>query len=189
VTGSPDLARPILDALDPDDEGQAMGEPPYYPKNGPVAALEELVEIPRVKEIFTALQPFLTVAAGSTAPPTININTAGREVLAALGADPSIVEALIMARPGADQTWGTDDDCKATDMSQAAIELAACALAGDTARLLPLVSLPTAAFVVSSSRFRVEVDARVDAREARHHIEAVIQRTQTGPKILAWRER
>jgi len=129
------------------------------------------------------------VRAADTHGDAININTAGREVLAALGADPSIVEALIMARPGADQTWGTDDDCKATDMSQAAIELAACALAGDTARLLPLVSLPTAAFVVSSSRFRVEVDARVDAREARHHIEAVIQRTQTGPKILAWRER
>ena len=188
VSGSPDLARPIVDALDPDDEGAVMGEPPYYPKNAPMAALEELADIPRAREVFTALQPFLTVAPDSTAPPTVNINTAGREVLVALGADPALVDALIVARPGADQMWGTDDDCKATDISQAAMELAACALSGDTAKLVPLLSLPTADFVVSSSRFRVEVDALVNAREARHHIGAVIQRTPAGPKILAWRE-
>ena len=189
VAGSPDLARPILDDLDPDDEGPVMGEPPYYPKNAPMAALEELVEIPRVRAVFMALRPFLTIAPGSAAPPTVNINTAGREVLVALGADPAVVDALMAARPGADQAWGTDDDCKATDVNQAAIELAACALGGDTARLVQLLSLPTATFVVSSSRFRVEVDALTDARAARHHIEAVIQRTPDGPKILAWRQR
>ena len=188
VVGSQDLARPILDDLDPDDEGPVMGDPPYYPKNAPMAALEELVDIPHVRELFMTLQPFLAVAPGTTARPTVNINTAGREVLAALGADPAVVDALITARPGVDQAWGTDDDCKATDVSQAAIQLAACALAGDTTRLVSLLSLPTATFTVSSSKFQVAVDALVDGREAKRHIEAVIVRTQEGPKILAWRE-
>ena len=165
-----------------------MGEPPYYPKNAPAAALEELVDIPRVREVFAAVQPFLAVAPADAAPPAVNINTAGREVLEALGGDPAVVEALIAGRPGADQTWGTDDDCKATDITQAAIQLAACALAGDTQRLVPLLSLPTAAFAVSSSRFRVAVDALAGARDAKRHIEAVVQRTSEGPKILAWYE-
>ena len=185
---SADLARPILDDLDADDEGPMMGEPPYYPKNAPAAALEELVEIPRVAAAFTALQPFLAVAPGTTTPPAVNINTAGREVLLALGAEPATVEALLTARPGADQTWGTADDCKATEISQAAVELAACSLAGDTPKFVTLLSLPTAAFAVSSSRFRVRVDAAAGGREARRHVEAVVQRTADGSKILAWRE-
>ena len=185
---SADLARPILDDLDADDEGPLMGEPPYYPKNAPAAALEELVDIPHAAEAFAALQPFLAVAPGTTAPPAVNINTAGREVLLALGAEPATIDALLAARPGTDQTWGTADDCKATEISQAAIELAACALAGDTPKFVTLLSLPTAAFAVSSSRFRVTVDAVAGGREAKRHVEAVIQRAADGSTILAWRE-
>ena len=187
VGGTPEVAQAIIDYADPDQE-PVIEEPPYVPKNAPFAAIEELLEIPAARSLVPRLRSWVSVVPGATALPRVNINTAGREVLLALGADPIVVEALLASRPGIDGVLGTDDDCRATDLAQAAMELAACALQGDTAPMAQLLSLPTATFVVSSSTFRIQAEAVVEPGRVTHWIEAVVHRSADGPRILAWRE-
>ena len=189
LVGAPaDLARPILDDIDPDEEPPSE-TPAYAPKNAPMAAIEELLEVHGTAPVFSKLGRVLTASAGATVPPTVNINTAERDVLLALGGDPGVVEALTASRPGIDGRLGTEDDCRATDMVQAAAELSACALGGDEVRVASLLGLPTATFTVHSSAFRIQVDAVVEPQQVQRHVEAIVQRTDDQLRLLSWRER
>lgn len=191
--GTQELSQAILDYRDPDAE-PVTGEPPSYPKNAPLVALEELRDVPGMSAaLFEALRPLAAAVPESGAVPRVNINTAERDVLLALGGDPAVVDALVGRRAGGDGILGTDDDCKAVAFAQAAADLSACALAGDPTPVAQLLSLPTATFAVASSVFRVSVQAHVtQPSAARHEIEAVIQRGSGPPaaiQILSWRER
>lgn len=186
---SSEAAQSIRDDIDADAESP-LEEPLYYPKNSPIAAIEELVDLPNVGTAWMRWQPYLTSFVASAGVPTVNINTAGREVLTALGAEPSVVDALIAARPGADHAWGTADDCKATGVSTAAKELADCAFGGNQAVVGPLFSLESVKFSVASSVFRIQVEVVMQPRKVRQRLTAVVKRADGGtwPSILAWRE-
>jgi len=98
LLGSDQAAQAIIAYEDQDTAGSwetPVLDPPYYPKNGPVVALEELVGVPGVTpDVFHQLHEF-TYAVPEAVPMTkVNINTAGREVLVAAGL-PVLAEAII----------------------------------------------------------------------------------------------
>ncbi len=91
-----DLWGAVADWVDSDDMPRSGGaeasyyralKPPYSPRNGKLMTLTELSLVKGfTPEISGAMQPYLTVFSDQAGSPqsTININTASREVLAAL---------------------------------------------------------------------------------------------------------
>ena len=91
-----DLGGAVADWIDSDDMPRSGGaeasyyralKPPYGPRNGKLMTLTELSLVKGFSpEISGAVQPYLTVFSDLAGSPqsTININTASREVLAAL---------------------------------------------------------------------------------------------------------
>ncbi len=192
LIGTGPVASTLVDYLNPiPPPGGLPPSTPYLLKHGPVAALEELFDLPGVSDVFPRLRQLTSTLPHATPPPKVNINTVERDVLVALGGIPAVVDALIASRPGlTDGKFGTSDDCYLTrfsDVAQAAHDLSACAQI-PSAMLLPLLSLPTATFVVNSSTFRIQVEGVVGPQPIRHHLEAVIQRTPQGEHIVAWRD-
>ena len=192
IVQSSELAQAVLDDVDQDSIGETpVEQPPYYaPKNGPVAALEELLDIPRMTpEAFRSLQQSTAVFEGVGPAPTVNINTAEGEVLLALGGDSTVARALVANRAGLNGVFGDADDCKATDLAHAAIDLANCALGGNQPPLVALLS--TSKFSVSSSTFRIAVDVLMQPAQAPYHITAVVRRSgdpASPSTIVSWRE-
>jgi len=73
----------------------------------PYAAIEELLDVDGItEEAYKDIENFITVHSSGS----VNINTAGREVLAALGFDESLISVIISFRAGADTEEGTQDD-------------------------------------------------------------------------------
>jgi general secretion pathway protein K len=91
-----DLWGAVADWIDSDDMPRSGGaeatyyralKPPYSPRNGKLMTLTELSLVKGVTpEISGTMQPYLTIFSDQAGSPqsTININTASREVLAAL---------------------------------------------------------------------------------------------------------
>jgi type II secretory pathway component PulK len=80
---------------------------PYEPKRRSFELLEELLLVKGMNPaIFNRLKSFLTVYGNGR----VNINTASRPVLTALGLSPEVVDILIFGRNGTDQIPATDDD-------------------------------------------------------------------------------
>ncbi len=187
---NPEAAQAIRDYIDADAE-PVLEEPLYYSKNSPVSVPEELLDIPNMNQAWPRVQSYLTAFMPSSQMPTVNINTAQREVLIALGVSASTADSLINARPGMDRIWGTPDDCKATDAASAAKQLADCVFAGDQTLIDPVFSLNNVKFSVASTTFRIHVDVALQAGKVRQSIEAIVRRgdTDTKPVIVSWRQR
>ena len=80
---------------------------PYTAKNAPFEVIDELLLVKGMTpEIFEKVLPFVTVYGTGR----VNVNTAGRQVLTALGFSPAGVETLVKYRAGADGKDGTGDD-------------------------------------------------------------------------------
>lgn len=179
-------AGAIIDYIDVDQETPTV-QPPYYPKNGPISALEELLDIPGLdSETQDMLQRELTTFTTPTTPPTLNINTVEERVLVALNADRAIANQLVSSRPGDNGIFGDDDDCRATSQTNAGNELSACAFRGGSGSELDAL-MTLANFTVVSSTFRIRTEAFVEASKVRYRIDAVVQRSNP-PVILSWRE-
>lgn len=195
LIGNPELARALIEYLDIDQEGEVpIADPPYYQKNGPIRVIEELRDLPGMQDdLFEDLQQHVSPYTEQRLPPAINVNTVEPAVLFAIGGlmlgdqpTEGVINQLMAARPGVDGVWGTPDDCRATDPSHAADELATCAQM-DVQPLIELFSKATV--TVTSSIFRIQVEARVGPRHVKHRIDAVIHRAEDRLQILSWRER
>jgi type II secretory pathway component PulK len=80
---------------------------PYPMKDRPFERPDELLLVKGVdKAIVQALEPYLTVYGDGR----VNINTASKEVLAALGLEPAVADKIIQARRGPDNAEATLDD-------------------------------------------------------------------------------
>lgn len=157
--------------------------PPYLPKNAPIAVLEELWQVPVIE---TGAEFRVALAAHATAhgAGAVNINTVSEAVLLAFGGDPSVVGKLIDARPGLDAVFGTSDDCVATDVAQAAVQLAACAQV-DPDALVGLLSVANAG-VVASSIFRIEAEVSLERPSLRMRAVVIVDRSGasgSGPRM------
>jgi hypothetical protein len=114
----------------------------------------------------------------------LNINTVSPEVLGALGYSASLRTMIMSFREGADQMAGTADDGVFTDPDAIAAALA------EAASLSPLDAAEasrlqaTGDFVVFSSNFRVLATGEAARGPGRVTIEAVVQRSASGPPVI-----
>jgi general secretion pathway protein K len=108
---NPDLVDAVIDWIDADEVATGAGgaesdyysglTSPYRSKNGRLDSLQELLAVRGFDEkILARVQPFVSVLPP---PALLNVNTAPREVLAALnpGLDEGEVSAVVNARDGA----------------------------------------------------------------------------------------
>ncbi len=102
LTGSPAVAKAIVDYRDPAEDGE--DRPPYFAKNEPMTAREELMELPDLAQDGGTLYTALTETATPYLPDDakVNINTAPPGVLGALGLSNVVVAAIETFRTGPD---------------------------------------------------------------------------------------
>jgi hypothetical protein len=187
---SPEAAQAIVDYRDadePDDpaEDRADRDPPYIAKDGPFVTLQELTLIPAVREERASL-PLLLRDATVYTDGRINANTASLPVLLAVkgGAAPDpVIGELVARRAGADGQFGTLDDCVLKDHPEALQDLATCLGKG-----FDEVSAAVAGLSFSSVVFTVIAEPLDAEGRVRHHIEAVVSRTESPPRVIAWHE-
>jgi general secretion pathway protein K len=80
---------------------------PYEMKEQPFERADELLLVKGIdRKIYDALQPFVTVYGNGQ----VNINTASKKVLVALGLDAGVADKVLKARRGADNVEATADD-------------------------------------------------------------------------------
>ncbi len=188
---SPTLAAAIEDYADSEtpplpSHGQGLefdeaSNPRYLAKNGPLAAPEELWEIPGVAAVpAEVLAAFLAQTSVYTAQPMLNINTVSPEVLAAMGLSEQNAQGLADCRERGTiftdkaEIWNTavDHGCLATPGAQEQ-------------------ALLTNHFDVVSNTFTISSEGRLEPSGVSVRMEAVVKREGSGarPRILAWRER
>lgn len=191
---SDELAQAILEYEGRPPTETHVEEPPYYPKNGRVAGIEELLDLPQLAEDAGAMQKlrgFTFAVPEAESALRVNVNTAEPDVLYALGAIRDVVDQLVASRSGPDGVLGTEDDCKATDTVHAAEQLGSCAMGGNPLPVAEIMLLPGVTVTVDSSIFHITVDA-ILISNVTYHIEAVVRRTGCvegpSPCIIAWRE-
>jgi len=93
---------------------------PYECKDADFDCLAELLLVKGVtKEVFEKIQDYVTVYGCGL----VNVNTATREVLLALGLSESLIDKIISFRCGKDKKCGTEDDNYFTSDSETAVLL------------------------------------------------------------------
>lgn len=179
---SSDAVDAIMDYRDPDSEGawEAPGGAPAYhhPKNGPVVTLEELRGIPgQTEETFERLGDFLFAVPQASPTLKVNINTAPREVLLAVGLPTLADEVLRFRAQGHYLTRLTPSVETESPAVPPPFDPANVEFLNAKDRL-----------DVASALFAVRATGKVQSPPAQHDVEAVIRRSPDGLQILAWRE-
>ena len=148
---------------------------PYTPLNKPFQIVDEMLLVKGMTpELFEKIKPFVTVYGSGQ----VNINTAPREVLAALGFSEDGVGAITRYRAGGDGLDGTSDDNFFQSTGSIANDLKT---KGDkpleATQEAMLESLLNASRLgVSSTAFRVTSHAVLAKNKASLDVEAVIDR-------------
>lgn len=111
-----DIADAILDWVDTDDEPRENGaeegyyaslQPAYPCKNKEFQVVEELLLVKAMtQEVFDKVKEYVTVYSSGT----VNLNTAGKPVLQALGMSGILAEKVLHFRKGPDGKEATEDD-------------------------------------------------------------------------------
>ena len=154
---------------------------PYKKKDAPYEVLDELLLVKGVtKDMYERLLLFITVYAEGK----ININTAERPVLFALGLDHALIEKLITARSGKDGVEATPDDHIFTKTFDVATEVNVLVkltpIEVQTIDNLNLQSLIT----TNSYYFTVDVKANLARSSWTNHVRAIYGSREN--KILYW---
>jgi len=188
-----DLASSIVDWRDADDmfcvpSGSAESAyyknltNPYEAKNADFDLLEELFLVKGMTgDIYEALKGFVTAHGGSL----VNINTAPRAVLAAVGFPAHIIDQVIEFRYGRDKRLGTDDDGSFSSTSDIipALSRFTSLGEGDQERLAPIID---ERLCVNSAYFALRIT--VDEQDTRRPTETACVIDRNG-KIVVWEER
>jgi general secretion pathway protein K len=188
-----DLAKAILDWREfgqtdivgffSDDYYENL-EFPYTPKKKPFELLDELLLVKGVTPaVYQKLKGFVTVYGNGV----VNINTASRPVLAALGLSLPLVEKILTARQGPDGVAGTADD-NIFSLSPGNLTLVLPRAMNITPEELPEIdNLFTHGFIgVSSAFFRIESRGFLVGSEESRTITCVFD--GNSGKIIYWRE-
>jgi len=183
LTGQETIAQAIIDEVDglEPTEDAPTAQPPYYAKNAPLIALEELHHVPGMEaDVEEMLRGFATPHGGGTP----NINTVVSKVLVALGISPEGVERVSHYREGVDgpEAHGADHVFEQEQLLNTLQELE---LEDTDLNIL-------SGLVTSSQTFTVVSEAVATQPILRARVTAVIQRSSGGeeapPRIIAWRE-
>ena len=145
----------------------------YGAKNAPFEVLDELLVVKGIsREIFNKIKPYLTAYGTGH----VNVNTAPKEVLLALGLEDRLVEKLLNYRRGEDREDRTVDDRGFSQSSSIATELAKSTAidAAETAALEALIS--TGKLGTFSTQFFVHSHGILTMNGAYLDMESVIDR-------------
>ena len=183
------LAAAIEDWRDPDDAALPHGaENSYYRglddaydcKNGPFESVEEFRLVRGMSpELYRRLEPHVTVYGSGR----LNLNTADRTALAALGLSELGVNGVVFYRAGEDNTEGTPDDRLLSSAEALRTEWAPYVPVEDLARVTPL--LQHGALGVKSESFRALIEAWSDRSAQPLNVFCILDRDGT---IRRWNE-
>ncbi len=195
LTGDEAVAQAIIDARDEPDaaEDSPAGTPPYFAKNGPFTAPEELADLPGMTpEHYEILQGHASPYPASTEP--LNLNTATPEVLGAAGLTERAVQLVLAYRDGPDGAEAHEQDGVFTEAGLAVLQTLKDAEGVDLTGTEDGNLLSSGLFGVSSTVFTVVAEGVTAHPAARARVEAVVRRAACGeglpePCIIAWRER
>lgn len=187
------LADSVFDWKDKNDdtvssmgaEGRFYHEltPPYSPRNAKFVAVEELQWIRDMKpEIYEKIRPYVTLDSSGQ----VNLNTAPREVLSALGFSMELCDAILRYRRGSDAVEGTADDRAFSELSTVGASLAQQGYLQNPRDPALETMIQSGMLTVSSRFFMAQVEARLNYQKQALHIEAVFDEKGT---ILRWEER
>jgi general secretion pathway protein K len=184
------LAAAIEDWRDEDDTAVPDGaegnyyrglEDGYECKNGPFETVEELALVRGVTpEIYAKLAPHVT-AYGSG---KLNVNTAGRPALLALGISTQGADGIAYYRSGEDSLEGTEDDRQLISAEALSTEWAPYVPVEDLGRLSALAA--DGLLGVTSTAFRAEIHAWAGERRNAARVACVLDRDGS---IRRWTER
>lgn len=171
------LSHPTDGAEDDDYEDLDF---PYEAKDRPFEVLNELLLVRGMTlECFEKVRPWLTVYGGGA----VNINTASREVLLALGIEDSVVSKILAYRNGTDRQPGTGDD-QAFVQTQAIVSGLTAQAQLSAAEAATVSNLAAAGTLgVSSSHFMIHSVAQIKRKNRMMEITAVAERSG---KIFYW---
>lgn len=185
-------ARDVETPPDPAEDAPHR-HPPYVAKDGPLAALDELNELPGMtaeafQTLFAQASPYVRDGQQPSEEGTLNINTVTREVLEAFEVSPGGIEALMQFREG------TDGSNPGVFTDNAEIETTL----RDRVRIVvesDITTLKDNRFRVASETFLITSEGVVDRPKVRIRITAVVKRNQMvcganrpSPCVIAWRE-
>ncbi len=180
LLGNPEAAKALFDYRGPPDEGPDTSvQPPYVPKNAPIAAVEELTDVPHISgepAVVAMLQQQGTLTTGGT----VNINTVSATVLKVLVSDVTsypLIDQLIASRPGGDGQFGTADDCYTKNISTAASDLGTCAGLNPAGQNSLIALLSGLTYGVASSTFRIRATGVITKPAIRYTVEAIVTRS------------
>ena len=180
----PGMPEEIADSIADWRKQRALGER----RDRAFKVLEELLLVEGMTdEVFQVLRPFVTIYTDGK----VNLNTAPREVLKALGMGEGLVNKLLRFRSGRDDIRGTGDDQIFTTLASAGLQLNAfdSLTPQEAAQLTNLIVQNR--LKVTSSFFRIYASGRVRDGKIIRSVEGVVQRG-TGPSdslvLLAWHE-
>lgn len=154
----------------------------YESKDADFEVIEELLLVHKMdQEVFDKIRHFVTIYGEGK----ININTAPREVLLALGLTPRVVNNIMLFRKGGDMIAGTGDDdiflqsATIVPRLSQAFDLAP----SDISALSNLIA--SGHFVTKSENFMIHSVAQLNNKKRQTTIVAVADRTG---QIKYWRE-
>ncbi len=161
------LVGAMRDWEDEDDDTSSMGAesryykgltPPYMPRNGKFATLSELLWVKGMKpEIYEKVRPYITLDSSGQ----VNLNTASKAVLVALGIFHDLCDKIVTYRKGRDQLEGTADDQVFDDLSSVAQLLANASYLNDNERSNLDAVIQSGVLSVKSQSFSAQVLAQL----------------------------
>jgi general secretion pathway protein K len=157
---------------------------PYPKKSADYETLDEILLVKGVtKKMYDRLIKFVTIYGDGT----VNINTASKEVLGALGLPDSVVDKILTTRRGKDAIDGTADDNLFTKTFEITANVnAVIALTLDEARAIDAVSM-RGLLTTTSFYYTIEATGKIASRSTLRSVRAVY--SSRDDKIVYWKER
>jgi len=151
---------------------------PYEAKDAPFEVLQELLLVRGMNpEIFELVKDKITIYGEGK----VNINTATKEVLMALGLDEKTAEAVLVYRAGIDREIGTEDDRAFVSPAAVSADLSKVLSLG--AAGAGLTNAVTAGLLTTASN-HFQIQSIAQARGHQMILTAVVNREEG--KILFW---
>jgi type II secretory pathway component PulK len=157
---------------------------PYPKKSADYETLDEILLVKGVtKKMYDKLIGFVTIYGDGT----VNINTASKEVLEALGLPEAVVDKIMTTRRGKDGVDGTaDDNVFAKTFEITANVNSVIALTLDEARAIDAVSM-RGLLATNSYYYTIEATGKIASRSTLKSVRAVY--SSRDDKIIYWKER
>ena len=157
---------------------------PYPKKSADYETLDEMLLVKGMdKQMYDKLINFVTIYGDGP----VNINTASKEVLMALGMPESVVDKVLMVRRGKDGIDGTPDDHVFSKTFEITADInSVIQLTLDEARAIDALNM-RGLLTTNSFYYTIDVTGKLASRTTTRSVRAVYSSRED--KIIYWNER